>query len=371
MNKLKFIDRMAQGKLSRRDMLRGAAAFGVGMTVMPVRPRAEEVLTCMEWSGYDDQQFFPSYVKEHGKMPNFSIFSTEEEALQKVRGGFNADIMHPCTYSVFRFTDAKIVEPIDTSKLSNWKDVFPALQKVNGVVVNGDVVMTPCDWGNSSIAYRTDLVDEDFNKEPTWGIFTDDKYAGRVAMNDDTNTIEIAGLLLGYSKDEIFKMTDAELEATRPLIGKMVTNSRFLWKDPTEINQALASGEVVAAYAWNETAKTLKEQGVPAAYAVPKEGIFTWLCGLTLLSTGKASKAEAYDFLDAWLSPETGKALIEIDGYGHSNRKAFEIADPEAVAALGITDPEKALEAGILFQPIEDSLNAKYIKLWEEVKALK
>jgi|UPI000481CF27 spermidine/putrescine transport system substrate-binding protein len=368
MNKLKFIDRMAQGKITRRDMMRGAAAFGVGMVTMPRLGQAESVLTCMEWSGYDVDNLFSSYVKKHGKAPNFSIFATEEEALQKVRGGFNADIMHPCTYSVFRFTDAKIAAPIDTSKLSNWKDVFPALQTAPGVVVDGNVVMTPCDWGNSSIAYRPDLVDADFNKEPSWSIFTDDKYAGRVAMTDDYETVEIAGLLLGYGPKKIFEMTDAELAATKPLVEKMVKNSRFLWKDPTEINQALASGEIVAAYAWNETPKILREQGIKAAYAVPKEGIFTWLCGLTLLTTGKASKEEAYDFLDAWLSPETGKQLIEDFSYGHSNRKAFEIADPAKVAALGITDPEKALNAGIMLQKVDTD---KYTKLWEEVKTMK
>jgi spermidine/putrescine-binding protein len=368
MNKLKFIDRMAQGKISRRDMMRGAAAFGVGMVTLPRLSRAEEVLTCMEWSGYDVDNLFSSYVKKHGKAPNFSIFANEEEALQKVRGGFNADIMHPCTYSVFRFTDAKIAEPIDTSKLSNWKDVFPALQKAPGVVVDGNVVMTPCDWGNSSIAYRPDLVDADFDKNPSWSIFTDDKYAGRVAMTDDYVVAEIAGLLLGYGPKKIFEMTDEELAATKPLVEKVVKNARFLWKDPTEINQALASGEIVAAYAWNETPKTLREQGIPAAYAVPKEGIFTWLCGLTLLSTGKASKEAAYDFLDAWLSPETGKQLIEDFSYGHSNKKAFEIADPKKVADLGITDPEKALNAGIMLQKADAD---KYTKLWEEVKTMK
>jgi len=368
MSKLKFIDRMAQGKISRRDMLRGAAAFGVGVTIMPTRPRAESVLTCMEWSGYDADAFYKSYVTKHGKAPNFSIFSTEEEALQKVMGGFNADVMHPCTYSVYRFTDAKIAQPIDTSKLSNWKDVFPALQKAPGVVVDGNVVMTPCDWGNSSIAYRTDLVDEDFNKEPSWRIFYDDKYAGRVSMSDDVVVVQIAGLLNGLPSKRIFEMTDDDFAKAKPLVEKAVKNSRFLWKDPTEINQALASSEIVAAYAWNETAKTLKEQGIAAAYAVPKEGIFTWLCGLTLLSTGKASKDDAYDFLDAWLSPETGKALIEQDGYGHSNKKAFEIADPKLVAALGITDPEKALDAGIMFQRYD---SPKYTKFWEDIKAAK
>jgi spermidine/putrescine-binding protein len=104
------------------------------------------------------------------------------------------------------------------------------------------------------------------------------------------------------------------------------------------------------------------------AFAVPKEGIFTWLCGLTLLTTGKASKEEAYDFLDAWLSPETGKQLIEDFSYGHSNKKAFEIADPAKVAALGITDPEKALNAGIMLQKVDTD---KYTKLWEEVKTMK
>ena len=163
-------------------------------------------------------------------------------------------------------------------------------------------------------------------------------------------------------------MTDAELGRDQADRREGGEERRFLWKDPTEINQALASGEIVAAYAWNETPKTLREQGIQAAYAVPKEGIFTWLCGLTLLTTGKASKEAAYDFLDAWLSPETGKQLIEDFSYGHSNKKAFEIADPAKVAALGITDPEKALNAGIMLQKVDAD---KYTKVWEEVKTMK
>ena len=371
MNRVKFIDRVAQGKISRRRLLGAAAAFGVGTLVMPTRGRADEVLTCMEWSGYDQAAFFKSYVAKHGKPPNFSIFANEDEALQKVRGGYDADIMHPCTYSVFPFVEAKISKPIDTSKLSNWPDIFPTLKTVKGVVADGQVVMAPADWGNSGIAYRTDLVGKDFENNQSWGIFADDKYAGRVAMLDNEVTAEIGGLLLGYSREKIFEMSDDELAATRPFMEAVVKNSRFLWKDYTELDQALASGEVVAGYAWNSTVKTLSEKKIPVKYAEAKEGIFTWLCGLTLLSTGKADEAAAYDFIDAWLSPETGKALIEMDGYGHSNMKAFQIADPKQVAELGITDPVKHLADGIFLEAVESKRQAKYIKLWEEVKALK
>ena len=169
MNRVKFIDRAAQGKISRRRLLTAAAAFGVGTLAMPLRSRADEVLTCMEWSGYDQAQFFKSYVAKHGKPPNFSIFADENEALQKVRGGYNADIMHPCTYSVNPFVEAKIAKPIDTSKLSNWPDIFPTLKAVKGVVLNGQTVMAPADWGNSGIAYRPDLVDKDYQANEILG----------------------------------------------------------------------------------------------------------------------------------------------------------------------------------------------------------
>lgn len=371
MNRIKFIDRASQGKISRRELLAGAAAFGVGAITMPMKAHANGGLTCMEWSGYLTDNFFKSFVTKYGKPPSFSVFADENEAFQKVRGGFNADVMHPCSYSVNPFVEAKIYRPIDPAKLSNWNDIFPGLKEVKGVVLNGETVMAPADWGNSGIAYRPDLVEADYLKDETWAIFTDDKYGGRVAMMDNEVAAEVSGLLLGYSAEKIFEMSDEELTATRPLMEKMVKNSRFLWKDVTEINQALASGEIVAAYAWNETVKNISSQGIPIKYARPKEGILTWLCGLTLLNTGSADEAAGYDFIDAWLSPETGKSLIEDKGYGHSNKKAFEIADKTAIESLGFSQPEEHLKAGIFLASVESKRLAKYIKLWEEVKALK
>lgn len=367
MNRVTFISRMAQGKLTRRQMLQGAAAFGVGALVLPARLGAAELVTCMEWAGYDAVDYYQPFMKKHGKQPAFSIFANEEEALQKVLAGFNADVMHPCNYSLDRFVKAGIAAPIDTAKLSNWKDVFPALQSAPSVLVNGSVMMMPADWGNSSIAYRPDLVDDDFKKNETWGIFADDKYAGRVAMTDNEVVYTIAALLKGMTPEQAQKLTPEQLEALKPLAEKIVKNARFLWTDVTEINQGLASGEVVAAYAWNDTIKNLTAQKIPIAYAKPKEGFFTWYCGLTMLNKGKGDPAAVYDFLDAWLSPETGKVLIEGSGYGHSNMKAFEVADKAAVAAMGFTDPVEHMKSGILFETVDQS----YITAWEATKALK
>lgn len=371
MQRIKFIDRLSAGKVSRRDMLKSAAAFGVGVAVLPRISQAAEVLTCLEWSGYDAPDYFGSYVAKHGGSPNFSIFAGEEDALAKVRAGFAADVMHPCNYSVNRFVTAGLSVPIDTAKLSNWKDLFPSLQTAEGVVLGGNVVMAPADWGNSSIAYRPDLIGDAFKDGESWSIFFDEKYAGKVSMLDDTVAITIGAMVDGMSYDKAYLLMGADLEAAKARAAKTVNVSRMLWTDPTEMQQALASGEIIAAYAWNDTMKNLMSQSIPVAYAKPKEGYFTWFCGLTLLNSGKADPAAAYDFIDAWLSPETGKALIEGSGYGHSNMKAFAAAKADALVAMGIKDPAEHMKSAILFKtPPNDVVNA-FNKAWEEAKALK
>jgi spermidine/putrescine transport system substrate-binding protein len=371
MQRIKFIDRMAQGKISRRDMLTRASTFGVAMMTLPVLPKAAEVLTCLEWAGYDDPSYFKSFADKNGA-PNFSIFTGEEDALAKVLAGFSADVMHPCNYSVNRFVNAKVAAEIDVSKLSNWKDVFPALQTADGVVMDGKVMMAPADWGNASIAYRPDLVDEDFKKNESWQIFYDDKYAGKVAMLDNELCITFGLMFEGMSYKEAAWASGDKLKAAAEKWGKKcVANSRFLWTDPTEMTQALASGEIVAAYAWNDTIKNLTDQGIPVAYARPKEGYFTWYCGLTLLNSGKADKSLAYDFIDAWLSPETGKTLIEGSGLGHANVKSFAAADQAAVAKMGFTDPVQHMKDGVLFTQVPDAVQNENNKLWGDIKALK
>lgn len=371
MSRIKFIDRMATGRMSRRDMMKNAAAFGVGTLALPRWSQAAEVLTCLEWAGYDAPDYFKSYLDKHGGQPNFSIFSGEEDALAKVRAGFAADVMHPCNYSVQRFVNAKVAAEIDTSKLSNWPDVFPQLQTADGVVVDGKVMMAPADWGNSNIAYRTDLVDEDFKKNESWSIFYDEKYAGKVSMLDNEVAIIIGAMVGGMSYDEAYKLSGDNLaKAAKEWGEKAVKNSRFLWSDPSEIQQGLASGEIVAAYAWNDVPKNLSKEGVPIAYAKPKEGYFTWFCGLTLLNTGKADPKLAYDFIDAWLSPETGKTLIG-SGYGHSNMKSFAAADPADVAAMGITNVAEHMKSGILFKTPTDEVQNGHNKTWGDLKALK
>jgi spermidine/putrescine transport system substrate-binding protein len=59
----------------------------------------------------------------------------------------------------------------------------------------------------------------------------------------------------------------------------------------------------------------------------------------------------AYDLMDAIMAPEAGKWLIEHLGFGHSNRKTFDLVEDAVLANHGLPkDPTELLASAILFR---------------------
>jgi spermidine/putrescine-binding protein len=356
---------------SRREFNATLAKLGLGFTAVAglTRPSAaaENNLTVFEWAGYDVPELFPQYFEKYGAGPQFSLFGSEEEALQKMMGGFEVDIAHPCSYNIKRWREAGVSGPIDISRLSNWNDIWEQFRKIPDQVFEDQVYFVPLDCGNSSIAYRTDLVDPE--DATSWDLLFNEKYAGKLAMyNTDTTLIEIAARVAGMY-DDYLHLNEEQLAVIKEMLVKQREILRFYWDDATQMAQALASGEIVAAYAWNETVKNLTEQGIPVAYMVPKEGILTWVCGFTMNPNMKGDVDAAYDFMDSWLSPEAGDFIITSFGYGHSNSKAYGLVDQAVLDSLGMSDPQALFNEASVAVDAEEPYRTRYIELVDQVKA--
>ena len=119
----------------------------------------------------------------------------------------------------------------------------------------------------------------------------------------------------------------------REMLVKQKPLIRFYWDSNSTVEQALASGELVASTGWNSSVVALSGQGVNIKLANPKEGIMSYCCGL-VLAKDAPHLDKAYDLIDAMTSPEAGKWLTEAMGYGHSNKKTFELLDDKTLAEL-------------------------------------
>ncbi|MEZ5773406.1 MAG: extracellular solute-binding protein [Hyphomicrobiaceae bacterium] len=353
--------------LSRREFSRMAAAAGLSMVTLPMlggRAGAAANLTVFEWSGYEADNLHPEFVAKHG-VPNFSIFAEEEEAYQKLKGGFKVDLTHPCTLSLRRWRDAGLIKPLDVSRIPRWKDIPEAMVQFKGMQYDGKIWMMPWDWGNSTIVYRDDEVKDNLD---TYQMLLDEKLKGRVSIFDSADEVFcFAAAILGYKSHMDLSME--EIDKCGEVLRQLHKQVRFYWSDTTQLEQALASGEVAAAWCWTSTYTNLKGQGVPAKFMFPKEGLSSWMCGMVLNTDGPGDESLAYDYLDAMLDPTVGKVLIDEWGYGHSNGESYKLAESEIARDLGLLgDINKFLEGSRFQGEIEPDKREKMIALFDQIK---
>ncbi len=341
-----------------------AAVVSAGLLAAPAQ--AEEQPLFFGWTGYDAPELYPGYVEKNGGMFRFSAWGDEEEGLTKLQSGFDPDIIMPCNYKIKKWYSSGRLDAIDTSRLKNWPKVMDSLKKMDGVVQDGKVVWVPIDWGLTSIVYRTDLAPEYVDNE-SWEILWDPKYKGRVAVFDSlVDAVVVAGLMAGIP--DMWDYTDsADLEKTRVKMREMVQQVRFFSNDPTTLEQAVASGEIVAATVWNESVTRLKKQGLPVKYMSPKEGVMTWVCGLSIIKDSPHAD-KVYDIIDAMLETESRVWEINEFGYGVSTQEAFDAVDDALLDELGLSkNPDDILGAGIYQSEIQGE--AALQEMFDEVKA--
>lgn len=363
---------MKEGKLSRRRFTQSLMAAGVGVVSMPMASRiakaaAADQGTYFTWGGYDVPEAFGPYIAKHGEMPNFATYGGSEEAFTKMRAGFVVDVAHPCNVDIPRWIESGLFQPIDTSRLSNWPNVVPELYNLPGNVVDGMPYMAPVEWGQTSITYRTDLYDLD-GKEESWEMLWDERYKGRLGSLASGGDAWWCGAIAAgvdfkdIASDDGFAKTAAIMRKQRPLL-------RMYTDDETTLEQALASGELVAAMTWNSSAAILKGQGVPVRFANPKEGALTWVCGV-MIHKDAPNIDKAYDIIDSLLSEETGFWFVDYNGYGHSNKKAIDQFDDETLAALGLSkNPSEILDAGKFQIPQSEEFDVKMNEEFEAIQA--
>lgn len=340
-------------RLGRRRFSQLLAGTGLAMMYAPLtagRSFAASEASYYTWSGYDDPAFDQPYIDRHGTAPQYSTFPEDETAFQKLRvGGLGFDVSHPCSYEVSRWREAGLLQPIDVSRLDHWDDLFPALKNQPGMIADGQNWFIPWDWGNTSITYRADLVDV---AEASWNLLWDQRYEGRLSLLDTIADPVVAAAAI--SGIDPFEMDPAAVAIVKAKLAEQKPLIRLYTSDITSVEQALASGELVAAMTWNSSYAQLRQQGLPVKFMRPKEGMITWVCGFVLLKDAP-NLDRAYDFLNGRLDPRSGAHLISAYSYGAANRRAFELVSSELLENLALpTDPTDLLNDSIVLRPMEN-----------------
>ena len=313
--------------------------------------------------------FHPGYIAKNGNSPTFSFFGDEDEAFEKLRAGFKADLGHPCSQSVVKWRDAGLLQPLDTSKIEGWKDLNPGLMAMKDLATtaDGQAWFMPWDWGNSLLTYNSEKIDE--KDIQSIRALADPKFKDRVSIGDNVDDAYALGSLAIGLKDWT-KMTDAQFAEASAFLREVHKNVRLYWTDNTEIVQAMSGGEVDLAWAWNDASVQATLAGAPIkTKRDTAEGLSSWVCGYVHLKDAPGDVDKVYDYLNAINAPEVATFLLSDWGYGHGNAKAMQAIDPKILAEKGYDDVEKFVDKTLFQSPLNPELKLRMIAEFEKIKA--
>ena len=290
-----------------------------------------------------------------------AAFSTNDEAVAKIRAGFRPDVVNVCVEETPRMVKLGLLQPIDTSRITDWDSIVPALQTIDGVVVDGQVYMVPTTGGTAGIVYNPDEVPDGI---PSWkALFEDPTLKGRITLEDSAATvIPIAALALGY--EDPFRLSDDDLAKIEDYLLAHKDQVRAFFSGDADFLNLYKTGEIVAGFAWHDYKVTAERNGVPAEYVVPEEGQLTWVCGYGI-ATGAQNLDAAYAALNWYNSPEPQKFYAESYTYWVFNQKTLDVVSQETIDAIGLDKPEQLQQAIPLVIP--DNYG-KWLRVFQKFK---
>jgi spermidine/putrescine transport system substrate-binding protein len=348
-----------------------AATPSPSATVLP--PDTTGRLTVLEWAGYDQGDdpkstcgphcgFFTDFQQAYPKVTvGFETGASDADVLAKMLGGDQADLFHFYSGWAQLYVDAGLAEEIDTSQLKNWDKVPDDFKKLGQI--NGKQYFVPWDWGFTSILYRTDKVATPID---TWGALFDQKYKGHVSMWDDgPGAVTVSAYVHGYNETAI---TDEQLAAIKAEWIAQKQLNLFYWAGEPELQQGIRNGDVWVAYAWQGSYAVMLGEGVPVAYANPKEGRNSWV-GFYGIRKGSPNKDLAMRFLDLKLGDQTMANVVNLFYYGAANKDVMAgITDATLKKAFSVDDPT-VLQRTNFTPNVTDTQRNAWTQMWAEVKA--
>jgi spermidine/putrescine transport system substrate-binding protein len=346
--------------MTRHTLFLASAALVAALPAFAADP---EVIV-FDWAGFGNKALIEPFVAKYGQGPTYALFGDDDEAFQKVASGFKTDTVHPCSQMVSKYRDAGLIEPWDISRIPEFANIDPSFMNSPIFKDEGGVWYIPTYYGFTAIAWNTEKVPaEDVS---TLEVFRNPAYAGRLSLPDNTDDVWALALLATGVSDWT-NITEDQFTAAAAWLREAHANVRTYWADPSELAQLMASGEVLVSWTWNDGVALMKKEGLPIAYQrEAKEGASTFFCGYVNVKDGPGNEEKLYDYINAWISGPSAKALLENLGYGHSNVKGMAAVPQEELAAANLTPVNSTLLAQT---PIDPAMRARMVEEFEMIKA--
>ena len=315
-------------KVSRRSVLKGAAATGAAAAIGPwyiPNAFAAPVVNVLMWGEYLPDSVVADFKAKTGITVNHTKIGDNGEIISKMKagGGAGYDLASPTNMRALQWADLGVLAPFDMNRI-NTSAVNPGMLKVGERDWNfggKGSHWVPQLWGTESISWRTDKWQPDglpsFGDiwEPNPGI------DGAFMMGRTYSMMTGCGIWMHHQGKMDFWSSYNDEDTMRKnwetitdyCISKKGNLVKF-WSGADPQKQGFTSDGVVVGQTWDGPIAAMMKAGEPVAYQTTDEGALAWIDGITM--SAKAENIdEAYELINYSFTPETGGQTVNEIGY--------------------------------------------------------
>ena len=264
-----------------------AGGFKVpNLTALDKLGTPEGEVSVLAWPGYVEDgsndpkvDWVSDFEKESGCKVTVKTFGTSDEAVQLMRTG-QYDVVSASGDATLRLIAAGDVEPINTSLITNYPDIFDSPEDAAVELgQRGDATASP-----TAVARTCSCATGPVKPAPdSWSAVFDQASSqkGKVTAYDSPIYIADAALYLMATKPELgikdpYALDAKQLAAAVDLLKAQKANVGEYWSDYLKEIQAFKNGSSTVGTTWQVIANLAQAEKAPVQVVLPKEGATGW-----------------------------------------------------------------------------------------------
>lgn len=323
------------------------------------------------WSGYV-LEYIDAYKKyaesEYGLLVDviYTPTSGHESNVKNIRDGSKADIVSPSNDIILPLVREKLIVPLDTSRLKNFRQINPVILETGCYIADGTTYAVPFNFGPYAIAYNKSRVPEPRSYRVLW----DRKYRKRVSIPGEYDTINIymAALMLGIPREEIFNLNSRQLSLVESKLRELCAYQvKEYWKD--NLNPE-SSDSIDIGMDWGIGVNKINSKTPDSwGFVIPEEGATGWIdtWSITRNAVTYDVLVAAYAWIDFMISAEIQARMARVTSYGPINPYAGRYLSAEEKKMYYLNYPD-FVKKFILWQPLKPEVFKRYRETWKRIK---
>lgn len=285
-------------------------------------------LRIYNWADYIGDTTLADFEKATGIKVIYDTYDSYETVQGKLlsgRSGYDLALLNASLVPLL--IKGKVFQPLDKSRLPDWKNLDPLVLKSLEAHDPGVTYSAPYTWGSNGVTYNVDMIRARMPDAPIDSLamifdpeivskFSD---CGITFMDSPTDMIPLALTYLKLDPNSVapkdLKAAQEVLMAVRPYIRKF---------DSSGFINGLANGDLCLATTWSGDYATSQARATEAgakinlAYFIPKEGSLIWFDNF-YIPADAPHMANAHKFIEFLLQPQTMAGVSNTIHYANSN----------------------------------------------------